>query len=77
MDVFDWGGGLAEQLPDEAVNALGLRSGDNIVIQVSGACGISIGTSPRGREPLPALRKYRGRLPLNFKFERLGTNERN
>jgi antitoxin MazE len=53
-----------------------LKPGDNIDIHVQGERDFAIAKAPGARELLASLRKYRGRLPADFKFDRLEANER-
>lgn len=76
MQVAKWGNSLAVRLPAAVVEALSLREGDDIEIEVAGARTFEIRKKPEARELLARLRKYRGRLPADFKFDRLEANER-
>ena len=76
MQVAKWGNSLAVRLPAVMVDALTLREGDEIEIHVAGARAFEIKRKPQARELLAQLRKYRGRLPSDFKFDRLEANER-
>jgi antitoxin MazE len=76
MQVSKWGNSLAVRLPASVVEALGLKEGDDIEIQVAGARVFEVGKTPGARELLARLRKYRGRLPADFRFDRLEANER-
>ena len=76
MQVAKWGNSLAVRLPAVVVDALTLREGDEIEIHVAGARAFEIKRKPQARELLAQLRKYRGRLPSDFKFDRLEANER-
>ena len=58
------------------MDALTLREGDEIEIHVAGARAFEVKRKPQARELLAQLRKYRGRLPPDFKFDRLEANER-
>lgn len=53
----------------------GVKS-DEIEIQVAGARVFEVMKRPDARELLARLRKFRGRLPAEFKFDRLKANER-
>ena len=55
---------------------MGLKEGDDIEIQVAGARAFEIVKKPGAREVLARLRKFRGRLPAYFRFDRLEANER-
>ena len=76
MQVTKWGNSLAVRLPAAVVEALSLREGDNIEIEVAGARTFEIRKKPEARELLARLRKYRGRLPADFKFDRLAAHAR-
>jgi antitoxin MazE len=76
MQVAKWGNSLAVRLPAAVVEALRLKEGDEIEIHVAGARAFEIKRSPAGRELLARLRKFRGRLPAGFKFDRLEAHER-
>ncbi len=76
MQVCKWGNSLAVRLPAAVVEALSLKEGDNIEIDVAGARVFEIRKAPGARELLARLRKYRGRLPADFKFDRVEANAR-
>ncbi|MEI2804377.1 MAG: AbrB/MazE/SpoVT family DNA-binding domain-containing protein [Albidovulum sp.] len=76
MQVAKWGNSLAVRLPAVVVEALSLREGDDIEIEVAGARAFEIRKKPEARELLARIRKYRGRLPADFKFDRLDAHAR-
>jgi len=76
MQVSKWGNSLAVRLPAAVVEALGLKEGDQVEIQVAGKKTFEVARAPSSRELLARLRKFRGRLPASFKFDRLEANER-
>ena len=76
MQVAKWGNSLAVRLPTAVVEALSLREGDDIEIEVAGARAFEIRKKPEARELLARIRKYRGRLPADFKFDRLDAHAR-
>ena len=76
MQVSKWGNSLAVRLPAAVVEALGLKEGDDIEIHVEGSRVFSVKKPPDRRELLARLRKYRGRLPDGFVFDRLEVHER-
>lgn len=76
MQVSRWGNSLAVRLPAAVVEALDLKEGDRIEIQIAGRNTFEISKSPGRRELLARLRKFRGRMPASFKFDRLAANER-
>ncbi len=77
MQISKWGNSLAVRLPSSVVEVLGLKEGDDIEIEVAGARIFEVRKKPETRELLARLRKYRGRLPADFKFDRIETHERN
>lgn len=77
MHISKWGNSLAVRLPSAVVEVLGLKEGDDIEIQVAGARVFEVSKKPAARELLARLRKYRGRLPADFKFDRIEAHERN
>jgi antitoxin MazE len=76
MRVAKWGNSLAVRLPAAIVEALGLKEGDEIEIDIAGARVFEVRKRPSARELLARLRKYRGRLPADFTFDRLEAHER-
>lgn len=76
MQVSKWGNSLAVRLPASVVEALQLKEGDDIEIHVVGARSFGLRKAPGARELLARLRKYRGRLPADFKFDRAQAHER-
>lgn len=57
------------------VEALDLKEGDSIEVQVAGPRSLHIEKKPSHKTLLTRLRKYRGRLPAEFKWDRLEANE--
>ena len=76
MRVAKWGNSLAIRLPQPVVEALGLKEGDSVEVQVVGSRSLEVGKAASPKELLARLRKYRGRLPAGFRFDRLEANER-
>ena len=76
MQVSKWGNSLAVRLPAAVVKALALEEGDDIEVQVAGERTFEVTRAPTNRELLARLRKYRGRLPDGFRFDRLEVHER-
>lgn len=76
MQVAKWGNSLAVRLPAAVVEALEIKEGDDIEIEVADARRFGIRKKPGAREILVRLRRYRGRLPADFKFDRLDASER-
>jgi antitoxin MazE len=76
MRVAKWGNSLAIRLPRAVVDTLGLKEGDAVEIHVEGVRSFGVDKAPTPRQLLARLRKYRGVLPADFKFDRLEANER-
>lgn len=76
MQVSKWGNSLAVRLPASVVEALDLKPGDDVQIVVKGARTFAIEKAADARALLARIRKYRGKLPSDFKFDRLEANER-
>jgi antitoxin MazE len=76
MQVSKWGNSLAVRLPAAVVEVLGLKEGDDIEIGVADERKFLVRRSASRREILERLRKYRGLIPADFKFDRLEANER-
>ncbi len=76
MQVAKWGNSLAVRLPATVVEALALKPGDDIAIHVHGDRSFAIEKAPSALELLARLRKFRGRLPADFKFDRAQSHER-
>ena len=77
MQVAKWGNSLAVRLPAIVVEALQLKPGDDIDIHITGERGFEVKKTAGARELLGRLRKYRGRLPADFRFDRMDANGRN
>lgn len=76
MQVAKWGNSLAVRLPAAVVEALELKEGDDIEIELADARSFGIRKKPGARELLARLRMYRGRLPADFHFDREDANTR-
>lgn len=76
MQIAKWGNSLAVRLPSAVVEILDLKEGDDVEIQIAGSRSFEIEKKPGAAELLARLRKFRGRLPADFKFDRLEAHER-
>jgi antitoxin MazE len=74
MQVSKWGNSLAIRLPASIVDALGLIEGDDIEVVIAGERRFEIQNKPDKESYLNRLRKYRGKLPADFKFDRGDAN---
>jgi antitoxin MazE len=76
MRVAKWGNSLAVRLPASVVDALELKEGDEIEIDLAGGRAFGVSRKPGRDELLARLRAFRGRLPADFKFDRDEANAR-
>ena len=71
MLVSKWGNSLAVRIPADVVRELGLKEGDIIDLRRAADGALEIVTEQeRRRQALETLRKFRGSLPADFKFDR-------
>jgi antitoxin MazE len=76
MRVARWGNSLAVRLPAAVVEALKLKEGDEIAIHAAGMRAFTVSRKPGRGELLERLRRFRGRLPADFTFDRDEANAR-
>lgn len=76
MKVEKWGDALAVRLPASIVEALDLKEGAEIDVRVSADAALDLAKDIGPDEWIERLRKYRGVLPNDFKFDRDDANER-
>jgi antitoxin MazE len=76
MKLAKWGNSLAVRLPSSVVEALDLKDGDDIEIEVVGARQLEVKRTEDNRQVLDRLKKFRNRLPPDFRFDRLDASAR-
>ena len=76
MKVRKWGNSLAVRLPSAVVEALALEDGADIEIHIAGARTFQVAKAPSKQDLLKRLHKYRGRMPADFRFDRIEANGR-
>ena len=76
MIVSRWGNSLAIRLPAQVVEYLKLKEGDDIEIQVADKKHFQVRKKPSLEDRIEGLRKFRGRMPDDFHFNRSEINER-
>ena len=76
MKVAKWGNSLAVRLPAAVVEALQLQDGDEIEVRVDDPRTLTVVKKPDIEEMLRMLRRFRGRMPADFKFNREEPYER-
>ncbi len=76
MQVGKWGNSLAVRLPAAIVEALQLREGDEIEIEIASARNFRVARDPSREQALERLRALARPLPPGFRFSRDEANER-
>ncbi len=76
MRVAKWGNSLAIRLPGALVDALELKEGDEIQLHVAEVDEFGVAKKPTQKELVERLRKYRGMIPPDIKFDREEANAR-
>lgn len=76
MQVSKWGNSLAIRLPAAVVKALELRAGDDVEILIVDERAFQLRKKPENKDLLKRLRKFRGKVPIDFKFDREEANAR-
>jgi antitoxin MazE len=77
MRVAKWGNSLAIRLPSVIVDALELKEGDDIDVQIAGRRELDLERKLERKQAIARLREIlKGTLPPDFKFSREEANER-
>jgi len=76
MQVSKWGNSLAIRLPAAVIEVLNLKEGDDIEILVADQRTFEIRKRPGKDELIMRLKKFRGTLPKDFRFDRDEANDR-
>jgi len=76
MQVCKWGNSLAVRLPAGLVKALALKEGEEVELHLVGTRTFEVSKKIGGEELLSQLRRFRGRLPEDFHFDRFEANSR-
>ncbi len=76
MKVSKWGNSLAIRLPVDVIDGLGLKEGDDVQLRLEGSRDLTVSRKPDLEELFERIRKYRGLMPADFKFDREEANER-
>ena len=76
MKVAKWGNSLAVRLPAAVVEVLQLQDGNEIEIRAEGQPILTVCKKPDIEEMFARVRKLRGAIPRDFKFDRDEANER-
>jgi len=70
MQVAKWGNSLAVRLPRALVDALGLKEGDEVEIRAVDRNTFELSTAPTVEQILAEIRKFRGIVPADYKWNR-------
>ena len=76
MQVSKWGNSLAIRLPASVCDVLQLHEGDDVEVLVAGERTFELRKKPARDELLARVRRMRGKLPTDFKFDREQANAR-
>ncbi len=76
MKVAKWGNSLAIRIPAMVAEVLDLKAGDEVEVRAAGEGSLDLHKTPDAAALLKRLRKYRGRMPADWKFDRFEANER-
>lgn len=76
MQVSKWGNSLAIRLPATVVEVLQLHEGDDVEVLVAGERSFQVRKKPGKDALLARVRRLRGKLPPDFKFDRDNANAR-
>ncbi len=74
MQVAKWGNSLAIRLPVAVVRALELKEGDDVEVLIADERVFHLRKKPGSEAVLARLRRFRGKLPADFKFDRDDAN---
>ena len=73
--VAKWGNSLAIRIPAVVAEVLDIKEGDEFEVR-AGKNSIELCKTPDAAELFKRLRKYRGRMPAGWEFDRYEVNER-
>lgn len=76
MRVSKWGNSLAVRLPASMVEEMNLREGDEIELVRSDTVSFIVHRCDDPSVLLERIRRFRGGLPKDFRFDREGAHER-
>lgn len=76
MQVARWGNSLAVRLPSSVVEALDLKEGDEIAIQIAGERAFDVERDRSRERALERIRLLRKTLPPGWRFDRDEANAR-
>ena len=77
MKLAKWGNSLAVRMPSAIIEALELKEGDDIDVQIAGRRELDVTRKLEREEAIQKLSELlKGKLPPDFKFSRDDANRR-
>jgi antitoxin MazE len=76
MKIAKWGNSLAVRIPKDVVEELGLTEGDDVEIEAGRVGVLRLNRQMTREEALANLRRLRGTMPPDFRFDREEANAR-
>jgi antitoxin MazE len=76
IKVAKWGNSLGVRIPKDVVESLGLKEGDEMEIFASENGLLAMSRRLTREEAIEKLRRFRGRLPADYTFDREEANAR-
>jgi antitoxin MazE len=76
MKVAKWGNSLAIRIPKGVAEALGVGEGDDVELEAGRVGVLRLNRQMTREEALENLKRYRGLLPADYRFDREDANAR-
>lgn len=76
MKVAKWGNSLAIRIPKDVAAAMGIKEGDKVALEAGGNSVLRIDRELTQEEAIRSLRRFRGTMPADYKFDRDEANAR-
>jgi antitoxin MazE len=76
MKIAKWGNSMAVRIPKDVADELGLSLGDEVELEAGRVGVLRVNRQMTREEALANLRRLRGTMPVDFKFDRDEANAR-
>ena len=76
MKIAKWGNSMAIRIPKDVAEELGLSLGDEVELEAGRVGVLRVNRQMTREEALANLRRLRGTMPADFKFDRGKANAR-
>ncbi len=76
MKVAKWGNSLAIRIPKDVAETLRISEGDEVELEAGHVGILRINREMTREEAIEGLRRFRGTMPADFKFDREEANAR-